>query len=146
MMSGEFEMDPQEVIESVESAEVLSLSFITLRKALVIDTRRSGSEGPLVRIMAIVGSPQERIKSIRRLRAGFLRVRSLTVIPWPRYVDSLVALGIWERILGRVAESGDQAAVTACEEALVELTRLEKAEMAAVVKGERYHTIWASGR
>jgi hypothetical protein len=145
-MSGEFEMDPQEVIESVESAEVLSLSFITLRKALVIDTRRSGSEGPLVRIMAIVGSPQERIKSIRRLRAGFLRVRSLTVIPWPRYVDSLVALGIWERILGRVAESGDQAAVTACEEALVELTRLEKAEMAAVVKGERYHTIWASGR
>jgi len=146
LMSGEFEMDPQEVIESVESAEVLSLSFITLRKALVIDTRRSGSEGPLVRIMAIVGSPQERIKSIRRLRAGFLRVRSLTVIPWPRYVDSLVALGIWERILGRVAESGDQAAVTACEEALVELTRLEKAEMAAVVKGERYHTIWASGR
>jgi len=146
LMSGEFEMDPQEVIESVESAEVLSLSFITLRKALVIDTRRSGSEGPLVRIMAIVGSPQERIKSIRRLRAGFLRVRSLTVIPWPRYVDSLVALWIWERILGRVAESGDQAAVTACEEALVELTRLEKAEMAAVVKGERYHTIWASGR
>lgn len=145
-MSGEFEMDPQEVIESVESAEVLSLSFITLRKALVIDTRRSGSEGPLVRIMEIVGSPQERIKSIRRLRAGFLRVRSLTVIPWPRYVDSLVALGIWERILGRVAESGDQAAVTACEEALAELTRLEKAEMAAVVKGEGYHTIWASGR
>jgi len=146
LMSGEFEMDPQEVIESVESAEVLSLSFITLRKALVIDTRRSGSEGPLVRIMEIVGSPQERIKSIRRLRAGFLRVRSLTVIPWPRYVDSLVALGIWERILGRVAESGDQAAVTACEEALAELTRLEKAEMAAVVKGEGYHTIWASGR
>ena len=145
-MSGEFEMDPQEVIESVESAEVLSLSFITLRKALVIDTRRSGSEGPLVRIMEIVGSPQERIKSIRRLRAGFPRVRSLTVIPWPRYVDSLVALGIWERILGRVAESGDQAAVTACEEALAELTRLEKAEMAAVVKGESYHTIWASGR
>jgi hypothetical protein len=34
--------------------------------------------------------------------------------------------------------------VAACEEVLVELKRLEKAELVAAVRGDSYHTIWSA--
>ena len=143
-MDGEFVLNLEDVIESVETAEVMSLFFPTFNKAVVVDTRFTDKDGPMVRIMPMVASPQERIRSIRRLRPGFPRVHSLSVIPWPRYVDSLVALGVWDRIVRRFAETGHEDMVAECEEVLGELSRLEKAELAAVVLGENYHTIWSA--
>ena len=143
-MDGDFVLDLDDVIESVEGAEVMSLSFLTFNKALVIDTRSNGADGPLVCVKPLVGSPQERIRSIRNMRSGFPRIESLTVIPWPRYVDSLVSLGVWERIVARLVASGHSDASGACDEVLVELRRLEKAELVAVLSGDSYHTIWSA--
>jgi hypothetical protein len=144
LMEGDFEVDLQEVIDCVKTAEVMSIFIPTLRKAVVIDTRSSEAEGPLVRIMPLVASPQERVRSLRRLRPGFPSVRDLTVIPWPRYVNSLVTLGIWDRIIKRFVDSGYQEAATACVAVLEELRRLEKEELAEVVRGQDYHTLWSS--
>jgi hypothetical protein len=144
-MDGEFLLDVQEIIDSVQSAEVMSLFFPTLRKALVVDTRYTDTKGPMIRLMPMVGSPQERLRSLRRLRPGFPRVRSLTVVPWPRYVDSLVTLGVWDLIVDRLGRSGSQEVPEACDEVLSELRLAEKAELSAVVQGENYHTIWSSG-
>jgi hypothetical protein len=143
-MEGDFEVALQEVIDSVENAEVMSLFFPTFGKAVVIDTRSTEDEGPLIRIMPMVASPQERIRSLRRLRPGFPRVQNLTVIPWPRYVNSLLTLGIWDRIVKRLVDSGHEEAATACASVLEELKRLEKRELAAVVLGEDYHTLWSA--
>ena len=145
-MEGQFQQDIEEIKESVEKAEVLSLFFPTFRKALLIDTRSNEREGPMVRVVPMVGSPQERLRTLRRLRPGFPRVHNLTVVPWPRYVGSLVRLGVWDRIVGRFVAAGQMEAVRACEEALEELRRLEKAELAAVVLGQNYHTIWSAPR
>ena len=145
-MDGDFVLDLDDVIESVEGAEVMSLSFLTFNKALVIDTRSNGVDGPLVCVKPLVGSPQERIRNIRNMRSGFPRIESLTVIPWPRYVDSLVSLGVWERIVARLAASGHSDPAGACDEVLVELRSLEKAELAAVLSGDTYHTIWSAGQ
>tara|TARA_B100000809_G_C14920198_1_gene453060 strand:- start:537 stop:761 length:225 start_codon:yes stop_codon:yes gene_type:complete len=71
-------------------------------------------------------------------------VHNLTVVPWPRYVDSLVTLGLWERIVRRFRESNDEEMVQRCEEVLSELKRLEKEEMVAVIRGENYQTIWSA--
>ena len=144
MMDGSFELDLEEVIECVGNAEVMSLFFPTFGKSVVIDTRSTLEQGPMVRIVPIVASPQERLHSLRRLRPGFPRLRSLTVIPWPRYVNSLVTHGIWDRIVGRFVEAGQDNAVGECETVLSELRRLEKAELAAVVTGENYSTVWSS--
>lgn len=122
----------------------MSFFFPTFRKALVVDTRSNETDGPMIRVMPMVASPQERIRALRRLRGGFPRVRSLTVIPWPRYVDSMVSLGVWDRIVERLAQSGMADAAEASQPALEELKRMEKAEMAAVVIGENYHTIWSA--
>ena len=64
------------------------------------------------------------------------------MVQWTRYVDSLVTLGVWDRIVKRFADSGQDDAVAACGTVLSELRRLENAELAAVVLGHNYHTIW----
>ena len=135
-------IDLDEVMESVENAVVMSLFFPAFRKAVVIDTRSNDTEGPLISIMPMAASPQERLRSLRRMRPSFPRVSDLTVVEWTRYVDSLVTLGVWDRIVKRFADSGQDDAVTACGTVLSELRRLEGEELTAVVLGKNYHTIW----
>ncbi len=139
-----FALDLEEVLKNIDNAEVMSLFFPTLRKAVVIDTRHSATEDPLVRIMPMVASPQERLKTIRRLRPKFPRLQNLTLIPWAGNIESLVRLGVWERIVNRFVKSGHFEVVNTCQEVLQELRRLEKAELAAAVLGENYYTIWSA--
>jgi len=145
-MDSDFVFELDEIMNSITTAEVMSIFFPTFRKSVVIDIRTSSDERPMVKIMPMVASPQERLRSIRRLRPGFPRVHNLTVVPWPRYVDSLVTLGLWERIVRRFRESNDEEMVQRCEDVLSELKRLEKEEMAAIIRGENYQTIWSANR
>ena len=143
-MDGDFVIDLDAVHDSVKHAEIMSLSFPKFNKALIIDTRSNHSEGPLVCIMPMVESPQERIRSIRKIRADFPRIDSLTVIPWPKYVESLVSLGVWDRIVERLAISGHDTPDKVCDSILKDLRRMEEGEIAAVLSGENYHTIWSA--
>ena len=143
-MDDDFVLDIDEIKKNIDAAEIMSVFFPTFRKAVVIDTRSNSTDGPMIRLMSMAASPQERLRSIRRLRSGFPRVHSLTLIPWTRYVDSLVSLGIWDRIVQRFRDAGQAEAVETCEKVLSELRRLEKDEFAAVVRGENYHTIWSA--
>ena len=143
-MDGDLEQDLHEVMKKIDDAEVVSLFFPTLRKAVVIDTRSNEIDGPMIRIMPMVASPQERVRSITKLRSEFPRVKNLTLIPWPRYVDSLANLGLWDRVVKRLKDTGYDEAVSTCQEVLEELRRLEKVELASVVRGENFHTIWSA--
>ena len=144
MMDDDFVLDVDEIMKSIDAAEIMSVFFPTFRKAVVIDTRSNATDGPMIRLMPMAASPQERLRSIRRLRPGFPRVHGLTLIPWPRYVDSLVSLGLWDRIVRRFKDAGQTEAVEACDTTLSELRLLEKEEFAAVVRGDNYHTIWSA--
>ena len=145
-MDDEFVFDLDEVMSNIDAAEVMSLFFPTFRKAVVIDTRSDDGEGPMVRILPMAASPQERLRTIRRLRPGLPRLRSLTLIPWPRYVESLVGLGVWDRIGNRLRKAGHDDVVQQCEAVLEDLRKLERLELAAVIRGENYHTVWAASR
>ena len=118
MTDDDFEYDLDEVKRNIDSAEVMSVFFPALRRSVVIDTRTNEHDGPMERIMPMVATP--------------------------RYIDSLVGLGVWERIVNRFEKAGQSEAVAACEAVLEELRALEKAEMAAVVRGENYHTLWSA--
>jgi hypothetical protein len=143
-MDDDFGYELEEVLKNVDTAEVMSLFFPNLRQAIVIDARSSDTEGPMVRLLPMVASPQERLRSIHRMRPNFPRLNSLTLIPWPRYVDSLVSMGVWERLVRRFQDAGHREAVAACGVILEELRRLEKLELASVVRGENYHTVWSA--
>ena len=145
-MGDNFDDDLDEALRKIDSAEGMSLFFPTFRKAVVIDTRHDDVEGPMVRILPMAASPQERLRSIRRLRSNFPRLNSLALIPWTRYVDSLVTLGVWDRIVRRFDDQGFVEAVNACGEILEELRRLERAELTSAVLGKNYHTIWSASQ
>ena len=144
-MEGNFLFEIDEVFRNVLEAEVMSIFFPALRKALVVDTRFNATDGPMVRLLPMASSPQERLRSIRRLRPGFPRLQNLTLIPWQRYVDSLVTMGVWAKIEDRIKESGDISAIEACDAALSELRHVERRELYAVIVGEGYQTIWSAG-
>ena len=144
MERDDFAVDLEEVFENIDQAEVVSISFPTFNKSAVFDTRSSEAEGPMIRVMPMVSSPRERIRSVRRLRPNFPRAKHLTVIPWHGYVNTLVQIGIWDRVVGRLTGSGQQDAAEVCSAILNELRQHEKTEMTAAVLGDNYHTIWSS--
>ena len=141
-MEGNFLFDIDQVIQNVSEAEVMSVFFPTLRRSLIIDTRSNETVGPFVRLMPMARSPQDRMRSIRRLRPQFPRPTNLTLIPWQRYVDSLVESGVWDQIVDRVRQSGDETALSSCSQALNELRRMERDELVSAIMGRNYHTLW----
>jgi len=146
LMEGNFLFEIDEVLRNVQEAEVMSIFFPSFRRALIIDMRSNADDGPMVRLMPMASSPQDRVRSIRKLRPGFPRLQNLTLIPWQRYVDSLVNLGVWEKIVKRIEESGDPKAIQACDAALTELRRLERQELVAAISGDNYQTIWSASK
>ena len=145
-MEGNFLFEIDEVLRNVQEAEVMSIFFPSFRRALIIDMRSNADDGPMVRLMPMASSPQDRVRSIRKLRPGFPRLQNLTLIPWQRYVDSLVNLGVWEKIVKRIEESGDAKAIQACDAALTELRRLERQELVAAISGDNSQTIWSASK
>jgi len=145
-MEGNFLFEIDEVLRNVQEAQVMSIFFPSFRRALIIDTRSNADDGPMVRLMPMASSPQDRVRSIRKLRPGFPRLQNLTLIPWQRYVDSLVNLGVWEKIVKRIEESEDPKAIQACDAALTELRRLERQELVAAISGDNYQTIWSASK
>ena len=146
MTEGDFGIDLQKVKETIDDAEVISLFFPTLRKSLIVDARTNERDGPMVKVLPMAASPQERLRGLRRMRPGFPRLRSLTLIPWLRYIDSLMTTGVWERIIDRLSKAapGDDALISTCEAALKELKDYEKAELLSAVRGDNYRTIWSA--
>ena len=71
MERDDFAVDLEELFNDIDNAEVVSISFPTFDKSAVFDMRSSESEGPMLRLMPMVSSPRERIRSVRRLRPGF---------------------------------------------------------------------------
>lgn len=141
-MEGNFLFDIDQVIQNISEAEVMSVFFPTFRRALIVDTRANESVGPFVRLMPMARSPQDRMRSIRRMRPQFPRPTNLTLVPWQRYVDSLVESGVWDQIVDRVRQSGGESAVASCNEALSELRQMERDELVSAITGRNYHTIW----
>lgn len=143
-MNSDFMFEIEGMLNSIDESDAISIFFPTFRKALVVDPRSNANDGPLVRIMPMAASPQERLRTLRRLRPGFPRVRNLAVIPWMRYVDSLVSLGLWERLLGRLERAGEHDAMQECEKALNQLRDMERVEHMNAVSGKNYRTIWSA--
>ena len=106
-MEGDFSLDLDEALKNIEIAEVISVYFPMLRKSLLVDIRTSFEETPIIRIVPMALSVEERSRSLKKMRPSLDRPQSITVLPWPKYINSLVDLGIWDMILNRLVDSGD---------------------------------------
>jgi hypothetical protein len=141
-MDSDFRVDLAEVNRNLDTAEVVSIYFPLLRKTLLIDNRRSDIDGPMIKVVPMVSTPEERFRSLRQLRPRFPKPESVTIIPWPKYVGSLVRLGVWDHIAGRFAEAGDPELVRQCEACLQELLSAEREEIGRAVRGDNFQDLW----
>ena len=145
-MDSEYRVDVKEVQRGIDIGEVIALYFPVLRKTLLMDTRSSGVDGPMIKVVPMASSPEERYKELVRMRPRFPKPERLTLIPWPKYVSSLVRLDVWDHIVRRFLEIGPPQVVRDCEASLEELYQAEREELVKAIKGEDYETLWdASG-
>ena len=131
------------VFKFISNAEVLAVFFPKFGQSIVIDVRPKEGVAPLVRVVPMARSIADRLRTIKRMRPDLPRPQDIIAIPWVGYVDAMKTSGLWDKVVGRVEESGFPDAVVAAEKAFNELVRLERRELAQLIMGEQYETLWA---
>ncbi|HYM16409.1 MAG TPA: hypothetical protein VEZ14_12710 [Dehalococcoidia bacterium] len=142
VLDSDYRIDISEVSRNIDSAEVIALYFQLLRKTLLMDLRTSDVDGALIKVVPMANTPEERFQSLVKMRPRFGKPEVITIIPWPKYVPSLVELGVWDHIVRRYAETGSPEVVRQCERCYAELAKLEAEEIRRAITGENYDTLW----
>ena len=145
-MDGDYRFDMEEICCNIDVAEVISVFFPLLRKTFLMDTRSDIEDGPLIKVVPMVDSAEERFRALRRLRPRLPRPESITVIPWPKHVRSLKSLGIWDRLVQRAMDTSCKDAEKRCGDCYTVLVELDNSELASVINGDNYYTLWDSSR
>lgn len=139
----EFGMDLGEVMEVIDTAEVLVIRFAILDKRLLIDARHDEVDGPLVKLVPKTSSVEERFRSLREMRSRFPLPEKIVSFSWPRQVETFRLAGLWARIVDRLMASGHAGVKEQCEAVFGELVNEEKAEvMTAIRGGPSYQSLW----
>jgi hypothetical protein len=141
-MDGDFEVDLSEIAAALRASDVASLYFPFLRKSLLLDFRRSETEGPLVRLLPQVDTAEQRLESIRKLRPRFGEPERLSLIAWPKLIGSLVRLGVWDAVLERCRATGSREMLGRCERCLETLRRVERDFCRNAIIGKNFETLW----
>ena len=141
-MDSDFRIDVSEVTRSIDFGEVIALYFPLWRKTLLMDARSNNVDGPMIKVVPMVSSAEERFRELVRMRPRFSKPESIVLIPWPKYVGSLVQQGVWDHIVRRFLEIGPPEIVRRCEECLQELHRAERVEIRRAITGEDYESLW----
>ena len=144
-MDNDFSIDIEEITKNLNDAEVVTLFFPLLRKTLLLDLRYGEEYEPIVTVMPMVNSPAERMETIQKLRPNLAKPEKIVFIPWPKYASSLVRLGLYDLIKQRLKRTGRSKPVSDLRAAIKTLEQTERDEIAAVIKGKGYRTIWQSG-
>jgi hypothetical protein len=141
-MDNDYAINLDEIMRTIEQADVLRIRFLLLDKRLLIDNRFNEFEGPLIKIVPRAGSSEESFRNLKRLRPRFPLPDRMTAIWWPKYINTLRTSGVWDCVIRRVAESGYQDSIDQCETVLQELLELERTEVRNAIAGKGYQTIW----
>jgi hypothetical protein len=141
-MDNDVVLNYDEIIRTLQTADVITFRFYQLDKRLLIDNRCNEIDGPMIRIVDKVASAEERFRHLRRLRPRFKLPEKLTAISWPKNISTLEQSGVWQALVCRMAESGFPSAVRDCEDVLRELKQLERKAIHDAITGDGYRTVW----
>jgi hypothetical protein len=139
----EFGMNLDEVMEVIDSAEVLVIRFAILDKRLLIDARHDDVDGPLLKLVPKASSVEDRFRSLRELRPRFPLPEKIVSFTWPRQMGTFRLAGLWSRIVDRLVASGQKGVKEQCEAVFGELVEEEKAEVLTAIRGgPSYQSLW----
>jgi hypothetical protein len=126
----------QAVLRNMHEAQVMSLFFPYIGRALIIDLRHDELEGPAIAVDGMTSGPRERIDSIKKLRPRFDTPDNLTLAPWLGPVRSLETTGALADVSIRLERIARPEAQAALDGAYRELLEAERAEVLALIRGE----------
>lgn len=139
-MDDDLGVDLSEVLSVINTAEVFVVMFQIFERRLLVDTRHTDAEPPLVRVVDRVRSSDERFRELMRLRPRFPAPERIVAFSWPRSVRTLVESGVWQAIQDRLGSLGVSESTLLA--VLHELQWEERNEEIKAVKGvEPYRTL-----
>jgi hypothetical protein len=139
----DYGLDIDEVSKVIDNSQVLVVRFAIVDKRLLIDSRTSEKEGPLIAIVPKAGSIEERFKSLKKMRPLFPLPDKIMSFTWPRHMETFRNSGLWGKIESRLVSLGGEAMAERCNEVFQELAREEKTEVLAAIRGgEGYQSLW----
>lgn len=141
-MDNDFDLDHDEIIRTIDSAEVVTFRFVVVSERLLFDTRSSEIDPPLVKLVPRATSVQDRFRALKQLRPRFKLPKNISAIWWPKSIDSLVNSGVWGAIVKRVASAGFSEVAKEYEGVLEELRAAERKELHNALTGEGYQSLW----
>ena len=143
MNGNNFQDNIEEIKNTLLEADVVSLFFPYFGKTVLIDIRSNETDGPALILTEMVRSPRERIRSMEQLRPGFNDPEKMVLIPWVRYLETLIDSGIWSIVIKKLEEASFIDPKASADEILKKLRNLEHSELADAVNGSSYKTIWS---
>ena len=131
------------VFKFISNADVMAVFFPKFGQSVVIDVRHKEGEPALVRVVPMARSIADRLRTIKRMRPALPRPQDIIAVPWVGYVEAMQTSGLWGKIIVRIEDSGYTDALEDADKAFEELVRMERRELAQLIMGEQYETLWA---
>jgi len=135
-------VDLAEVEKVVDLCDVFTTMFRTFPDRLLVDSRTSPQEGPLVALVEPVATVEERYHWLGRKRPRFGPPDHFMFFLWPHSIAFLEDCGVATRIRRRCEGSGGPDAVAMFDRVLAGLLEKEWQATRAAITGENCRTLW----
>ncbi|PZC40160.1 MAG: hypothetical protein DK305_001075 [Chloroflexi bacterium] len=142
-MDNELGIDLDAIFSVIEDSEVFIVRFNLLDKRLLVDARTNNNDLPLIKLVPRVKSAEERYLFLQRERPNMKLPEQITVFEWPRKIELMQDLGVWQKLTDRLVNIGGDFLLDECENVMQEAIRLERADLLlAIMGGDGYETLW----
>ena len=131
-------VDLAEVEKVVDLCDVFTIIFRTFPERLLVDSRISPKEGPLVAVVEPVATVEERFFWLGQKRPRFGPPQRFIFFVWPHSIAFLEQCGIVEAIHQRCRPEVRQV-----QEAVAQLKQLERQAVQDALQGRNCHTLWS---
>lgn len=134
-------IDFEELRKVVEECDVFTVGFRLFPERMIVDTRSTETEGPMVEVVEPVNTVEERFFWLGKRRPAFSAPQRFTFFIWPHSIRYFEESGVAEMVRRRIypvaPDSGDQMT-----ESLDRLRALEREAVGDAITGRNCHTIW----
>jgi hypothetical protein len=139
----EYGVDLDEVLQVIDSADVLVVRLHLVQERLLVDFRAKPGIPPLLAVVPRAESVEDRFRSIKKLRPEFPFPEKVMSFHWPRTMPVMLASGVWQHIVDRVSDIGGIETKEACGKIMETLLAKEHEEVEQAISGsEHYQTLW----
>jgi len=136
-------IDLDEVRKAVNACDVFTIGFRLFPQRLIIDTRLSEQEGPMVELVEAVGTVEERFFWLGKRRPSFGVPEQFTFFVWPHSLRFFVESGLADRIRERLKGAERRSAARQVKAALSQLMELERQAVQDAISGRDFHALWS---